>query len=88
MAKKVKVYALSTCGWCRKTTEWLKQHDIKAEVIYTDKIEDPAEKEKVTAEARAKAGKLTFPTVVICDASDECVITGYDPAAMEEKLLK
>lgn len=88
MVKKVKVYALSTCGWCRKTTEWLKANKIEAEIIYTDKIEDTAEKEKISAEARAKAGRLTFPTVVVCGADGECVITGYDPAAMEEKLLK
>ena len=37
--KKVKVYALSTCGWCRKTVNWLKENGIKAEVIYTGTCE-------------------------------------------------
>ena len=84
--KKVKVYALSTCGWCRKTVNWLKENDIKAEIIYTDTIEDEAEKEKVVAQARKHNPLLSFPTVVINDG--ECVVVGFEPEKIQEALEK
>ena len=84
--KKIKVYALSTCGWCRKTVGWLKENNIKAEIIYTDTIEDESEKEKVMAQARKHNPMLSFPTVVINDG--ECVIVGFDPEKMQTAIKK
>lgn len=83
---KVKVFALSTCGWCRKTVGWLKENKIDADVIYTDLIDDEAEKEKVMAQARKHNPLLSFPTVVVDDG--KCVITGFDPEKMGEALKK
>ncbi|HAF95459.1 MAG: hypothetical protein A2X34_09970 [Elusimicrobia bacterium GWC2_51_8] len=84
--KKVRVYALSTCGWCRKTVGWLKENNIAAEVIYTDVIEDEAEKEKVVACAKKYNPLLSFPTVVIDNG--EHVIIGFAPEKIREALKK
>jgi len=84
--KYVKVYALSTCGWCRKTVDWLKENGVKAEIVYTDMIEDEAEKEKIVAQARKHNPRLSFPTVVVNDG--ECVIVGFEPEKMRSVLIK
>ena len=84
--KNVKVYALSTCGWCRKTVAWLKENGVKSEIIYIDLIENETEKEKIRAQVRKHNPLVSFPTVVINDG--EYAIVGYQPEKMREVCKK
>ena len=37
--KKVEFFGLSTCGWCRRTKNWLDEHNIEYILVYVDKAE-------------------------------------------------
>ena len=84
--KRVKVYALSTCGWCKKTVAWLKDNGIDAEVVYTDEIADEAQREAVICQAKKHNPLLSFPTVVI--DGGKCVVVGFEPEKIQEALNK
>lgn len=71
---RVKMYTISTCGFCKAAKAFLHEHDIPFEFIDIDLL-DQEEKRRVLKEARTVAGKdaISFPTIVIGDA----VIIGF-----------
>ena len=79
---KVKLYALSTCGWCKKTKNLLDDNDIAYDVVYVDQL-DKEEKEQVLVEVRKWNPRCSFPTVVVDDK--ECV-AGFKEARLREVL--
>ena len=78
----VKLYALSTCGWCKKAKNFLEDNDIAYDVVYVDQL-DKEEKEKVLVEVRKWNPRCSFPTVVVDDK--ECV-AGFKEARLKEIL--
>ena len=78
----VKLYALSTCGWCKKTRNFLEDNDIAYDVVYVDQL-DKEEKEQVLVEVRKWNPRCSFPTVVVDDK--ECV-AGFKEARLKEIL--
>ncbi len=74
----VKIYALSTCGWCRKTKAYLSSHGVKYAYVDVDLLSGEA-----LAQARAEQVRFnpagSFPTIVI--DNKDCIV-GFD----EEKL--
>jgi glutaredoxin len=71
--KKVNMYALSTCPWCRKTKKFFTDHNVP--FSYTDyDLADEATQAKISAELDA-AGATGFPFVRLGDET----ITGYQP---------
>jgi glutaredoxin len=78
----VKLYALSTCGWCRKAKNLLDDNDVEYNLVYVDQL-DKEEKEEVLVEVRKWNPKCSFPTVVIDDK--ECV-AGFKEARLRELL--
>lgn len=79
---KVFVYALSTCGWCRKTKAFLNENGIAFSYVDVD-LETGAEREKVLNEVRKWNPNSSFPTVVLNDAT--CLV-GFQPDKMKETL--
>ncbi len=71
--KKVSMYTLSTCPWCRKTKEWFSQHHIPFEDIDYD-LADEATQKRIMRELDAERAN-GFPFVRIGDQ----VIVGYQP---------
>jgi glutaredoxin len=71
--KKVNMYALSTCPWCRKTKKFFTDHNVPFSYIDYD-LADEATQAKISAELDA-AGVTGFPFVRI----DDEIITGYQP---------
>jgi glutaredoxin len=71
--KNVKMYALSTCPWCRKTKNFFKEHKIPFTFIDYD-LADEATQNRITQELDA-SGATGFPFVRINDE----VIVGYQP---------
>jgi glutaredoxin len=71
--KKVNMYALSTCPWCRKTKKFFTDHNVPFSYIDYD-LADEATQAKISAELDA-AGATGFPFVRI----DDEIITGYQP---------
>jgi glutaredoxin len=78
--KKVVVYTLSTCPWCRKTKKFLADHDVP--FTYTDyDLADEATQAQISREVDA-AGATGFPFVKI----DDEVIVGYQPERYSKAL--
>ncbi|MFH0816468.1 MAG: glutaredoxin family protein [Methanobacteriota archaeon] len=78
---KVMIYALSTCGWCKKTKQMLKDGEVEYFYIDVDLVTGTEDKRKVVEEMKKWNPFKSFPTIVIDDK--ECIM-GFD----EEKLRK
>jgi glutaredoxin-like protein NrdH len=71
---KVVLYALSTCGWCKKTRMLLEELNIEYDYIYVDLLKGE-ERNEVIDQVKKWNSQLSFPTVVI---NDEETIIGFD----------
>lgn len=81
MADKIKVYALSTCPYCRRTKRFLDEHRIAYIVVDVDLLDDD-EQEKVLDEIHKLTGKQSFPVVII----GKDVIVGHDEHKLKAAL--
>ncbi|MEO0071984.1 MAG: glutaredoxin family protein [candidate division WOR-3 bacterium] len=79
---KIVLYALSTCGWCKKTKTFLREHNIAYNYIDVDLLV-PKDREQVLEEVRKWNPRLSFPTIVI---NDEICIVGYDEDKLKSAL--
>ena len=79
--KKVIMYTLSTCPWCRKTKKFFKDKNIAYEFIDYD-LATEAEQERISKDMMKHTGHIAFPFVRI----GEEVIIGYDPEKYETLL--
>ena len=83
MEKKVTLYTLSTCAWCKKTKKLLTDLNIEYEVNDVD-LCSGEDKEKIKAEVAKHNPRLSYPTVVIGEG--EVVVVGYDEDRLREVL--
>ena len=74
----VKMYALSTCGWCAKTRAFLDDRDIAYSYVYVDLLPDN-EVDAVSEEQQKYNPSGSFPTIVV---NGDKVIVGYDVEAL------
>jgi glutaredoxin len=79
--KKVKLYALSTCGWCKKTKRFLDENNVDYEYEYVDLLSG-AERARVMGEVERWNPRRTFPTVVV----DGKVVVGFKEDRLREVL--
>ncbi len=77
----VKVYALSTCPWCKKVKKYLDDKDVQYDVVDVDMVQGEEQK-KALEEVEKLTGKRSFPVTVI----NEVVITGYKEDKIDEAL--
>jgi glutaredoxin len=80
--RKVKLYALSTCAWCKKTKRFLDDHNVDYEYEYVDLLSGD-EKARLMAEMERWNPRRTFPTIVV---DDQEVIVGFRERRMREVL--
>ncbi len=80
--KKVSMYTLSTCPWCRKTKKFFTEHNIPFDFIDYD-LADEATQQKIMRELDA-AGATGFPFVRVGDET----IVGYQPDRYTRALAK
>jgi len=78
--KKVTIYTLSTCPWCRKTKNFFNEHKIPFTYTDYDLADEPTQK-RISQELDA-AGATGFPYVRINGE----VIVGYQPELYSEAL--
>ncbi len=79
---KVLLYALSTCGWCRKTKKLLE--DINVEYAYVDAdLCTNEEYEQICKDILKRGGRIAFPTLIIDDSK---LITGFIEDEIREAL--
>jgi len=71
---KVFIYALSTCGWCLKTKQYLKENNIAYSFIDVDLLTGEEKTEILRQLIKFNPNK-SFPTIVV---NDETTIIGFD----------
>jgi len=81
--KKVTIYALSTCLWCKKTKKYFEDKKIPFTAVDYDK-QDDARQEEMMKEMKTAGCTGTFPFTRIGGA---CV-QGYDPQEFDNLLEK
>lgn len=78
----IMLYALSTCGWCKKTKGLLEE--LKVEFYYTHVDQLKGEERTEAIEAVKKWNpRCSFPSLIVNDS--QCII-GYDEAKIKEAL--
>ena len=83
----VKLYALSTCPYCRMTKKFLQEGGVEFELIEVDTMEgdtkDPSTpKGSAVEDVRRLSGGASFPVVVV----GEEVIVGFNKKRIKELL--
>lgn len=76
------LFALSTCGWCKKTRGLLEELNVAYNYIYVD-LTDGDERIEVLEKLKRWNPSLSFPTIVI---NDERAIIGFDRTSIEGAL--
>lgn len=77
------LFALSTCGWCRKARNFLEENKLTYRYVYVDLLEGDA-REEVIEEVKKRNPRRTFPTLVV---DGEEVIAGFNEDKYREVLL-
>jgi len=80
MLRRVKLYSLSTCPFCKKVKEFLKNNSIEYETIEVDTL-DSGEQWLAMKELKKINPQESFPTVVA-----EYAVVGFDEAALRKIL--
>lgn len=70
----VKLYALSTCVWCKKTRALLEELGVTYDYEYVD-LAPPARQDEIEAEITALAGRASYPTIITASG----YVVGYRP---------
>jgi glutaredoxin len=78
----VRLFALSTCMWCKKTRKFLEDSSVEYEFEYVDLLQG-AERESALEEVKKHNPRATFPTVVV---DDDRVVIGYKEEELKEAL--
>jgi len=79
---KVVLFALSTCGWCKKTRMLLEDLGAEYDYVYVDFLQGE-ERQKVIKQVEKWNPQLSFPTLVI---NDEETIVGFNEDKVREIL--
>ena len=79
---QVVLYALSTCGWCRRAKKMLEEHDVEYELVYVDQLEGEEKDAAVSVVAKWNPRK-SFPTLVV---DDRVGVAGFKPEQIKEAL--
>lgn len=78
----ITLYALSTCGWCRKTKELLNRLGIEYYYIDVDLLEG-SDKSEVMSEIERLNPNRSFPTIVI---NNEICVVGFNESELRRAL--
>jgi glutaredoxin-like protein NrdH len=79
---KILLYALSTCGWCKKTKDFLNNLGVEYSYIFVDLLED-TDRDNVMNEVRKWNPACSFPTIVI--NNKDCIV-GFKEDKIKEAL--
>jgi len=79
---KVLLYALSTCGWCKKTKELLKDNKVCFEYIDVDLLKAD-ERKTILEDIHKRNVPIGFPVIIVDDTK---VISGYQPEKIKEAI--
>lgn len=78
--KSVLIYSTPTCGFCRRTKEYLKGKEVE----YTD-VDVSVDSEKAQAMVDL-TGQMGVPVIVIGEGDDQEIIIGFDQSKIDSAL--
>nr|NIO36893.1 glutaredoxin family protein [Candidatus Bathyarchaeota archaeon] len=79
---KVLMYTISTCAWCKKTKNFLKDHKIEYTYVDVD-LADKEDREEIRRNILRRGGRLSYPTIII---DDKILLTGFHTDKIKENL--
>ena len=79
---KLVLFALSTCGWCKKTRVLMEELGAEYDYIYVDLLQGEDRDEAVEA-LKVWNPQVSFPTLIV---NDEESIVGFDQDRIMEIL--
>ena len=79
---KLVLFALSTCGWCKKTRALIEDLDADYEYVYVDLLKGE-EREEIVNMVKKWNPQLSFPTLVI---NDDKTIVGFKEEEIREAI--
>jgi len=80
---KIVLYALSTCGWCAKTKELLRELGVEFDYIYVDLLEGAEQDDTMNIVEKFNPSG-SFPTLVIDNRKS---IVGFREKEIREALI-
>ena len=80
----IMLYALSTCGWCRKTKRLLNELGVEYYYVDVDLLEKK-EKDEAMKTMKRHNPQRSFPTIII---DEEKCIVGYDEDRINQEVGK
>jgi len=82
MDRDIRLFAISTCAWCKKTKKLLEENEVAYVCVDVDLLESE-EKDQVRAVVRKHNPRVSYPTLVVNDAE---VVVGFDEDKIKELL--
>ena len=79
---KVFLYTLSTCGWCKRTKEMLREEGVDYAYLDLDAVVGE-ERERALEDIKRLNARMGFPLIIV---DDSIMINGYDPPRIKEAL--
>jgi glutaredoxin len=79
---KVFLYTLSTCIWCKRTRQFLKDNEIEFEYVDVD-LCNQKDLTKIKDDILNLGGRLSFPVTII---NDSIMINGFNEEKIKEAL--
>ena len=78
----VKLFALSTCGWCKRTRKYFEDAGIAYSYIYVDKLHGDDRKEAIKIMRKYDKSE-SFPTIVVDNS--ECIV-GFNKGKIDSMI--
>ena len=79
---KVLLYAISTCGWCKRAKQTLKDLDVEYEYVDID-LCSTEDRENIRQDILSRGGRHAYPTIII---DDKILLTGPSREELREVL--
>lgn len=79
---RVLMYAISTCGWCKRAKKFLIDNEIEYEYVDIDHC-SKEEREKIRSDILSRGGRLSYPTIIV---DDTILITSLQEDKIREAL--
>ena len=79
---KVLLYALSTCPWCNKEKQLLRDNNIEFDYVDVDLCNDE-DYEKIGDDLLNRGGRFSFPAIII---DDRILINGFKEDEIRDHL--
>jgi len=83
-SRRIMLYALSTCGWCRKTKKLLDDLGVEYDYEYVDQLQGD-EKDEAVRKVTEWNPSCSFPTLVL--DNEKCIV-GYKEDEIRKAVQK